>query len=89
MYSITSSICFGSINTFPSRGQWIRQKRQAGEEAEEEVAGGDLAERSCITESAIGLWFEEKLPPSPHGLGQPSSRDSPFLLAQGPPEPGR
>ena len=68
MHSITSSICFCSINTLPSRGQWIRQKRQGGEAAEE-VAGGGLVERSRITESATGLWFEEKLPPSPHGLG--------------------
>ena len=36
---------------------------------EEEVAGGGLAERSCTTEPATGLWFEEKLPPFPHGLG--------------------
>ena len=68
MHSITSSICFCSVNTLPSHGQWIRQKRQDGEAAEE-VAGGGLVERSRITESATGLWFEEKLPPSPHGLG--------------------
>lgn len=80
MYSITSSICFGSINTSPSCGQWIRQKRQAGEEAEEEVEGGDLVERSCITESAIGLWFE-KLPPSPHG---PAPRILLFSLSRVP-----
>lgn len=68
MYSIFSSICFCSVNSFPSRGEWIRWDRQAGDGAEGEAGGDDPVERSCITESAIGLWFEEKLLPSPCSL---------------------